>query len=47
MPSAKSPLPWREGMKGRGTKFFLSTPTLTLPRRRGRGIDGEVSNILG
>jgi hypothetical protein len=36
----KSPLPWWEGMVGRGDQtksvFLLSTPTLTLPHRRGR-----------
>lgn len=26
-------------MKGRGTKFILSTPTLALPRRRGRELN--------
>jgi hypothetical protein len=29
-----TPLPWREGMKGRGDHLFL-TPTLTLPRQGG------------
>jgi len=38
--SLKSPLPWREGMKGRGI-IFLFTPTLTLPHQRGRGSDGN------
>jgi hypothetical protein len=35
----KSPLPWWEGIKGRGDQkvFFLSTPTLTLPHRKGGG----------
>jgi len=28
-------------MKGRGVKFLLSTPTLTLPRQRGRDILGK------
>ena len=35
------PLPWREGIKGRGTKLFLSTPTHTLPHLRGRGLLGN------
>jgi len=35
------PLPWWEGMKGRGTQPVLSTPTLTLPHQRGRGIVGK------
>ena len=33
------PLPWREGMKGRGNMLKLHnlfTPTLALPRQRGR-----------
>jgi hypothetical protein len=38
------PLPWREGIKGRGKRvnevIFASffTPTLVLPHQRGRGI---------
>jgi hypothetical protein len=32
----KPPLPWREGMKGRGIRPVLSTPTSILPHRRGR-----------
>jgi len=43
----KSPLPWREGMEGRGNWFLLSTPTLALPHRRGRENIGEISNIFG
>jgi len=37
----KYPLPWREGMKRGGGKFLFFTPTLSLPRRRGRGSDEE------
>jgi hypothetical protein len=35
----KPPLPWWEGMKGRGDQkvFILSTPTLTLPHQKGEG----------
>jgi hypothetical protein len=41
-----SPPPAWEGMKGRGDQmvFILSTPTLTLPHRRGRG--KIVENLL-
>jgi len=35
------------GDEGEGGKFFLSAPTPTLPHRRGRGIEGEISSIFG
>jgi hypothetical protein len=36
-------------VKGRGdqTVSILSTPTLALPHRRGRRINGEISNVFG
>ncbi len=39
------------GDKGEGepiwTKYFLSTPTRTLPHQKGEGIIHEISNIFG
>jgi hypothetical protein len=41
------PLPLREGIKGRGSKLFLSTLTLALPHRKGEGVYLEISNMFG
>jgi len=41
----KYPLPWREGIKGRGMHSGF-TPTLTLPHQRG-GFKRKISNIFG
>jgi hypothetical protein len=35
------------GERGGGIKASFFTPTLTLPRRRGRGITGEIKTIFG
>jgi len=49
----KSPLPWWEGMKGRGKKSFCPPPPLPTGRQahpppsKGEGKEWEVSNIFG
>jgi len=40
-----TPLPWREGTKGRGNQILL-TPTLTLPRQGG-GVYPWISIVRG
>jgi len=35
------------GEEGEGEESFLSTPTLTLPHRKGEGIITKISNIFG
>ncbi len=47
----RTPLPAVGGDEGEGgpmrTKYFLSTPTRTLPHRKGEGTIGEISNMSG